>query len=310
MAERTDKQIIISIAIATMIGALISWAGSDGGDRFGALPIFALCGALAFAINWAAFVPAVIKQTEHYYDLTGGITYITVTIVAVLLSSPLDLRSAIVAGMVLFWSIRLASFLFTRISRAGKDSRFDNIKNRPLRFFLAWTLQGLWVLLTAACALAAITGGNREPLGIISSVGIAIWTIGILIEIVADQQKSAFRADPANKGKFINTGLWAWSRHPNYFGEIVLWTGMAIVAVPVLQGWQWATLISPVFVFFLLTRVSGVPMLEKAADERWGGQDDYEAYKQNTPVLVMKPPIGDDRSRRARSGKSPNLNAE
>ena len=293
MAERSDNQIIIGSAIAIIVGALISWAGSDGGDRVGTLPVFALCGALAFAVNWAAFIPAAVKQTEHYYDLTGGITYITVTVVAVLLSSSLDLRSAIVAGMVLFWSIRLASFLFLRISRAGKDSRFDDIKNRPPRFFLAWTLQGLWVLLTAACALAIITGGNREPLGIIGYVGIAVWAIGILIEIVADRQKSAFRADPANKGKFIDTGLWAWSRHPNYFGEIVLWTGMAIIAMPVLEGWQWATLISPVFVAFLLTKVSGVPMLEKSADERWGGQDDYEAYKQNTPVLVMKPPARD-----------------
>ena len=293
MAERTNNQIIIGIAIATIIGAVVSWAGSDGGDRFGTLPVFALCGALAFAVNWAAFIPAAIKQTEHYYDLTGGITYITVTVVAVLLSGPLDLRSAIVAAMVLFWSIRLSSFLFLRISRAGKDSRFDEIKTQPPRFLLAWTLQGLWVLLTAACALAIITGGNREPLGIIGYAGIAVWTIGILIEIVADQQKSAFRADPANKGKFIDTGLWAWSRHPNYFGEIVLWTGMAIIAIPVLQGWQWATLISPVFVAFLLTKVSGVPMLEKSADERWGGQDDYEAYKRNTPVLVMKPPSRD-----------------
>ena len=293
MAERTDNQIIFGIVIATVIGALVSWAGSDGGDRFGALPVFALCGALAFAVNWAAFIPAAIKQTEHYYDLTGGITYITVTVVAVLLSGPLDLRSAIVAGMVLFWSIRLASFLFLRISRAGKDSRFDDIKSRPPRFLLAWTLQGLWVLLTAACAIAVITGGNREPLGVIGYVGIAVWTVGIVIEIVADRQKSAFRADPANKGKFINTGLWAWSRHPNYFGEIVLWTGMAIIAIPVLEGWQWATLISPVFVTFLLTKVSGIPMLEQSADERWGGQDDYEAYKRNTPVLVMKPPARD-----------------
>jgi steroid 5-alpha reductase family enzyme len=156
---------------------------------------------------------------------------------------------------------------------------------------MAWTVQGLWVLLTAAAALAVITGGNREPLGVIGYLGVAIWLAGFLIEVVADRQKSKFKADPANQGKFINVGLWAWSRHPNYFGEIVLWTGMAIIAVPVLEGWQWATLISPVFVFFLLTRVSGVPMLEQAADQRWGGQDDYEAYKQDTPVLVMRPPV-------------------
>jgi steroid 5-alpha reductase family enzyme len=186
--------------------------------------------------------------------------------------------------------VRLASFLFLRIAKAGKDSRFDVIKTKPIRFLLAWTLQGLWVLLTAAAALAVITGGVREPLGIIGIVGITIWAIGMLIEIISDRQKSNFRANPDNAGKFIHTGLWAWSRHPNYFGEILLWTGMAIVAVPVLQGWQWATLVSPVFVTFLLTRVSGVPMLEEAADERWGGQDDYEHYKRTTPVLILRPP--------------------
>ncbi|MDH3511804.1 MAG: DUF1295 domain-containing protein [Gammaproteobacteria bacterium] len=290
MAERSNAQITFAIAIALVIGAFMSWAGSDGGDRVAAIPVFALCGALAFAINWLAFIPAALSRTEHYYDLVGGITYISVTVVAVLLSAELDLRATLVAAMVLAWSLRLATFLFLRISRSGKDSRFDDIKNRPLRFFMAWTLQGLWVLLTAAAALAVITGGTRVPLGAVGIVGIAVWAIGILIEIVADRQKSQFKDDPDNDGKFINVGLWAWSRHPNYFGEIVLWTGMAIVAVPVLQGWQWAVLISPVFVAFLLIRVSGIPLLEEKADNRWGGDSDYEAYKRRTPVLIPKPP--------------------
>ena len=289
MPERSNSQIFVGIAIAIALGAFMSWAGSDGGDRAGAIPVFAICGALAFAINWAAFVPAVLTQTEKYYDLTGGIAYITTTAVAVALSSELDLRATLVAGMVMFWSVRLASFLFLRISKSGKDGRFDDIKNRPPRFLLAWTLQGLWVLLTAAAAFAVITGGVREPLGVVGIVGIAIWVFGIAIEIVADRQKSKFKDDPANDGKFIDTGLWAWSRHPNYFGEIVLWTGVAIVAIPVLHGWQWATLISPVFVAFLLIKVSGIPMLEERADERWGGQDDYEDYKRRTPVLIPNP---------------------
>jgi len=105
---------------------------------------------------------------------------------------------------------------------------------------------------------------------------------------VADRQKGQFSADPANKGRFISTGLWAKSRHPNYFGEILLWIGVAIIALPVLQGWQWVALISPVFVALLITRVSGVPHLEKKADTKWGGQADYEAYKKNTPVLIPK----------------------
>ena len=290
MAERSNAQITTAIAIAIAIGAIITFAGSAGGDRFGAIPVFALCGLLAFTINWLAFIPAALKQTEHYYDLVGGITYISVTVVAVLLSGELDLRSALVAAMILFWSLRLATFLFHRISKSGVDSRFDNIKNRPLRFFMAWTIQGLWVILTAAAALAIVTGGVREPLGAAGIIGIVVWSIGILIEIVADGQKSAFRKDPANKGNFIRVGLWAWSRHPNYFGEIILWTGIAIIALPVLQGWQWATLISPVFVAFLLIKVSGIPLLEVKADERWGGQDDYEDYKRKTPVLFLKPP--------------------
>lgn len=290
MAERSNKQIIAAIAIAIAIGAIISFAGSDGGDHIDAIPVFALCGALAFAINWLAFIPAALSQTEHYYDLVGGITYISVTATAVLLSSELDLRATLVAAMVLFWSLRLATFLFRRISRSGGDDRFDDIKNRPLRFFMAWTIQGLWVLLTAAAALAIITGGEREPLGAVGIVGIVVWSIGILIEIIADGQKSKFRNSPGNKDKFINVGLWAWSRHPNYFGEIVLWTGIAIIAVPILHGWQWATLISPVFVAFLLIKVSGIPLLETKADERWGDQDDYESYKRRTPVLIPKPP--------------------
>ena len=290
MAERSNTQSLVAIITTVVIGALISWAGSDGGAQYGAIPVFALCGALAFAVNWLAFIPSAIAETEHYYDLTGGLTYITVIVVAVLLSGDLDARATIVATMVLVWSIRLATFLFRRISKAGKDSRFDNIKTQPLRFLMAWTIQGLWVLLTAAAALAVITGGVREPVGPIGIVGIVVWLAGFLIEVVADSQKSAFKADPANSGKFINVGLWAWSRHPNYFGEIVIWLGMAIIALPVLQGWQYATLISPVFVIFLLTKVSGVPMLEDAADERWGGQDDYEEYKRNTPVLILKPP--------------------
>ena len=283
-------QSVVAIAIAIVLGALVSWAGSDGGTRVGGVPVFALCGALAFAINWLAYIPSALARTEHYYDLVGGITYLATTAVAAYFSAPLDLRATLVAAMVVFWSARLATFLFRRISKAGSDSRFDEIKQDALRFLMAWTLQGLWVLLTAAAAFAVITGGTREPLGVIGVAGILIWVAGIGIEIVADRQKSAFKADDANRGRFISTGLWAWSRHPNYFGEIVLWIGVAVVTLPVLQGWQWLTLISPLFVAVLLSRVSGVPMLERKADERWGGQADYEAYKRNTPVLILRPP--------------------
>jgi steroid 5-alpha reductase family enzyme len=172
----------------------------------------------------------------------------------------------------------------------GKDTRFDAIKPSFIRFLNAWTLQGLWVSLTLAAALAAITTTIRKDLAVFALIGVLVWLAGFGIEATADYQKSRFRADPANQGTFIHSGLWAWSRHPNYFGEITLWIGVALIALPVLRGWQWVTLISPVFVFLLLTRVSGVPLLEKSADKKWGGQGDYEAYKRRTPVLVPLPP--------------------
>ena len=191
------------------------------------------------------------------------------------------------AVFVFVWAARLGSFLFARIREDGSDSRFDQIKPNPLRFFITWSLQGLWVLLTAACALAAITSSARVPLGLLAGIGIALWLAGFVIEVIADRQKRVFRSR-AGSGEYITTGLWSRSRHPNYFGEILLWCGIAVLAFPALHGWQLATLISPVFVYMLLTRVSGVPLLEKKADKKWGGQPEYEAYKANTPVLVPR----------------------
>jgi steroid 5-alpha reductase family enzyme len=115
-----------------------------------------------------------------------------------------------------------------------------------------------------------------------------VWVIGFTIEVAADVQKSRFNSDPTNKGRFVRDGLWSRSRHPNYFGEIVLWIGVAIIALPILQGWQWVALLSPIFVTLLLTRVTGIPLLEMKADKKWGGQPDYEAYKQATPVLIPR----------------------
>jgi steroid 5-alpha reductase family enzyme len=207
----------------------------------------------------------------------------------VLVGPVVDGRTILLAVLVVIWAARLSSFLFRRIHKAGKDVRFDEMKPSFFRFLNAWTLQGLWVAFTLSAALAAITTTTRKPLGLFAAIGFLVWVFGFAIEVVADAQKSRFRAVPQNKGRFIHTGLWARSRHPNYFGEIVLWIGVAIIALPILRGWQWVTLISPVFVTVLLTRISGVPMLEKRADEKWGGQEDYEAYKERTPVLIPRP---------------------
>ncbi len=288
--EKTDRNALIALPLVILVGVGVALAGSQGGASAFGIPIFALGVGLAFLIQWLVFIPAYALQNERFFDLTGSITYISVTVIAVLLSPVVDGRSILLLALVLIWAGRLGTFLFRRIQKAGKDARFDAIKPSFVRFLNTWTLQALWVTFTLAAALAAITTSTRKELGVFALIGFLVWALGFATEATADAQKSRFRANPENKGKFIHTGLWAWSRHPNYFGEIVIWIGVAIIALPILRGWQWVTLISPVFVTLLLTRVSGVPMLEKRADEKWGGQEDYEAYKARTSVLIPWPP--------------------
>ena len=290
MPSNVSSRDLISVCIITLLGAVLALAGGSGGLVRADVPVFVWCAGLAFGLNWLVYVPSALTRTEHYYDLTGGLTYLSVTGLAVVLSQPLDLRGMLVVGMVFIWAIRLAGFLFVRVKRVGKDIRFDSVKAKPSTFLVWWTLQALWVLTTMAAALAIVTGGERVEMSWLGWTGCGVWLIGFAIEVVADAQKSSFKSDPSNQGHFIRTGLWAWSRHPNYFGEIVLWTGVAVMAIPVLTDWQYATLISPVFVSFLLMKMSGVPLLERKADERWGGQEEYEAYKAVTPVLIPRPP--------------------
>ena len=285
-AERTAALVLPAVVL---LGALIALAGSQGGATLGGVPVFLLAVAGAYLVQWVVFVPSFRAQTERFFDLTGSLTYTTITVLLLLVTPNLDARALLVGAMVIVWALRLGTFLFRRVTRAGRDDRFDDLKPSLLRFLNVWTLQGLWITLTAAAAWVTITTANRVGFDGFAVAGLLVWLAGFGIEVVADRQKSRFNADPANKGRFISTGLWALSRHPNYFGEILLWIGVAIVALPVLQGWQWVALLSPLFVIVLLTRVSGVPLLERKADAKWGGQADYEAYKAQTPVLIPRP---------------------
>ena len=279
------------VAGSVAVAAAVGFAGSWGGPRLGAIPVFALCVALAFAINWLVWIPASLWRTERFYDLTGSVTFVAVTALALVAAPGPDGEASVwrvmLAAMVVVWAVRLGSFLFVRVRRDGSDGRFDKIKVHPLAFLATWTLQALWVSMTAAAALAAIT--VADGLGEVwAMLGVIVWLIGFAIEVVADTQKRRFRADPANAGRFISTGLWSRSRHPNYFGEILLWSGVALMAVPTLSGWRWVVLISPVFVWLLLTRVSGVPLLEARAAARFGDDPAYGAYVKHTPVLVPR----------------------
>ncbi len=280
---------LIGIAICMIIAGLVGLAGSDGGLQAGPLPLFVVCGLVGFVLHWLVFVPSFLRQTEHYFDLTGSLSFIaTVLLANWLAGTPTgnDPRALLLSGMVLIWAVRLGSFLFLRVKRTGQDRRFNEMKTRFWRFLFTWTLGGLWVLMTLAAALAAITSGRSVTLDWLAWAGFALWLAGFALEVVADRQKSAFRRDPANAERFIRSGVWAWSRHPNYLGEMVLWVGVALVAAPVLQGWQYLTLLSPVFVILLIARISGIPLLEARAEEKWGQDADYIDYKKTTAVLI------------------------
>ena len=284
----SSRRSLAASAVAVAVAGGVAAAGSQGGVALGGVPVFALCVALAFALQWAAFVPAWIWRTERYFDLAGSGTFLTLVLVAVSARGAPDARALAIAAMVAIWAVRLGAFLFARIRRQGFDRRFDRIKHDAARFFLTWTLQGLWVSLTLSAALGAVTAASPAPLGWPAVAGIGLWAAGFIVEVAADAQKGRFRREAANSGRFIATGLWARCRHPNYLGEILLWTGVAVAALPALDGWRYVTLVSPVFVWLLLTRVSGIPLLEAQADRKWGADPAYQAYKARTPVLVPR----------------------
>ena len=280
------KLIFILLAVGLPLG--VSTLANPAGLTLAGWPAMTALALGAFAIQWLAFIPARLFQTERFYDLTGSITYLAVTLAAISAATAPSGAQWLIAIMIFIWAGRLGSFLFRRIHAAGGDQRFDHIKVSSSRFFVAWTLQGAWVVMTSCAALTAILSAEQTAVGVIYVMGAVMWVAGFVIEVMADQQKSRFRADPANAGRFINVGLWARSRHPNYFGEILLWASIAVMAVPYLSGTQWVVMLSPLFVYALLTRISGIPTLARRGQQLWGDDPTYQAYVANTPRLLPR----------------------
>ena len=245
---------------------------------------------LVYIIQWVAFIPAYMFQTEKFFDLTGSITYSSVFIYCIYLATSGDLNwgSLVISILVILWAGRLGTFLFTRIAKDGEDKRFRTIKPDIAQFFMTWTLQGMWVSLCSLCAITGIASDTGIIVNNIFYIGLVMFIGGFAIEIVADQQKTAFRAIPENRNKFITSGLWSKSRHPNYFGEIALWTGVAVMSFSSLSGIEYLTLISPIFTYLLLVKISGVRMLEGRGQKTWGDDEEYIAYMRNTPMVMIK----------------------
>ena len=279
-----------AIALCILTAYLVAIAASVDGVFLSGIPIILLCAIVSFVTHWMIAAPSLITSSEKYFDFTGMVATLLVVLTAMfaLLSSGAEasIRSVFVASFVSVWTLRLGIFLYKRIVKAGEDSRFRDIKKSIPKFLMTWTLSALWVFLTTVNAITLIALNPLEPIGIFFIMGALLWLLGFGFEVIADRQKKYFSEQPKNEGRFITQGLWSVSRHPNYFGEIILWAGIAIISLPFLSGWQYVTLVSPVFVFLLLTRISGLPFLEDKAEKKWGEDKDYIEYKKRTPILV------------------------
>mmetsp|Transcript_62201 Transcript_62201/g.185286 ORF Transcript_62201/g.185286 Transcript_62201/m.185286 type:complete len:307 (+) Transcript_62201:78-998(+) len=251
--------------------------------------------ALSLGIQWVVYlIHGLPFSSEKFYDASGSLTYLSLVVFALTSRREHGPRQLVNAVLVVVWLSRLGSFLFARILKDGRDDRFTALKRNPLRFLAAWTIQALWVWLVSLPVLITVQsprGGTG--VGPLDVIGWAVWVTGFLVEVIADAQKNSFRDKAENKGRFITDGLWAYSRHPNYFGEITLWVGLCISGSSCFQGTDWLGWLSPVFTYFLLTRVSGVPMLEKKAEKEWGKSEAYQHYVKHTPCIrlaLSRPP--------------------
>jgi len=191
-------------------------------------------------------------------------------------------------GLVTAWGIRLSTYLFIRILRTGKDKRFDGIREDTPKFASFWLLQAVSIFVILLPTTYILLKPIQMELSILAIVGMILSILGILIEGFADYQKFVFKNEIKNKEKWINTGLWKYSRHPNYLGEIMMWVGIFIFAIPYLTDLSWLTVISPLYILILLLFVSGVPTLEKKDDERYKDNKEYMEYKKNTGILLPK----------------------
>ena len=281
-----------STLIIFLFSLLIGFFLSEKSLVLSGYPLIYYSICLSFSIHWLAFLPSYIYKTEKFYDFIGMLTYIS--IISMLLYSKyiilgkIDVHSIILSILILVWTLRLGLFLFYRILKTGKDDRFTTIKESFSHFLLTWTMSAAWVCLSMAAALTVLTSYINSGVTFFTYFGIILWGFGFVFEVVADFQKILFKNNSDNSNKFITSGLWSLSRHPNYFGEIILWIGIAIIAFPLLSGYQYVSLISPIFVYFLLTSISGINLLEQKAEQKWSDLDTYQKYKNKTPMLIPK----------------------
>ena len=243
---------------------------------------------LVLGVQWGvAALHGLPWRSERYYDVSGSLTHLAVSL-ALLLDGPPHPRAVVASFLATVWCVRLGTYLFERIVRDGRDKRFRYVAKHRIRFLGAWTTQAVWVVTLQLPILLLHRSTDARPLDRVDGVGWALWCVGFGLETVSDMQKNIFRC--ANRSGFVTTGLWAYCRHPNYLGEIMMWTGICCTAAPGFRGTEHLGWLSVGVTVLLLCFVSGIPPIEAEGWRRWGHLRSYRRYIHHTNRLLPWPP--------------------
>lgn len=240
-------------------------------------------GAVLIAL-WAI---SILIGRVSFIDAFWGVGFVVVAWAAASKATELGSMQMVVLALVTLWGLRLGLYLLRRFLRDGEDNRYvrmtkgkDGASRHIFTLWFVFGLQGLLMLAISAPLVSAVAQ-PPAPLDIFAYAGIGLWAVGAFFEWVGDLQLSKFKADPASEGKVLDTGLWAWTRHPNYFGDTCVWWGIWLV------GHDLTVIFAPALMTFLLMKWSGVPLLEKGLKKRRPG---YEDYIKRTSSFFPRPP--------------------
>ncbi|CAN6478646.1 unnamed protein product [Victoria cruziana] len=250
----------------------------------------ALTAIVTIGYQFLFFVVTALLRIDKVTDFAGSTNFVILAILTLCVRGLWHFRQVVLSLLVIIWGLRLGLFLLMRILQWGEDRRFDEMRNNIGKLAVFWIFQAVWVW-TVSLPVTVVNASGRSPgVRALDIIGWIMWFVGFSVEATADQQKLQFKNFPGNRGKWCNVGLWKFSRHPNYFGEILLWWGIFVAATPVLQGAEWLVVVGPVFLTGLLLFISGIPLLEDSTDKRFGTMAEYLLYKKTTSPLIPLPP--------------------
>jgi steroid 5-alpha reductase family enzyme len=252
----------------------------------------ALTAIVTIAYQLLFFIITALLKFDKVTDFAGSTNFVIIAILTLVLKGSWHFRQVILTLFVVLWGLRLAFFLLLRILQWGEDRRFDQMRNNLAKLAVFWIFQAVWVW-AVSLPVTVVNATDSNPfLQAVDLIGWLMWAVGFMIEGAADQQKLSFKKSPENRGKWCDAGLWKYTRHPNYFGEILLWWGIFVASTPILNKAEWLVIIGPIFLTLLLLFISGIPLLEESADKKFGNVDGYRVYKQRTsPLIPLPPPI-------------------